>query len=190
MDKFSNIKPKDNSKSNNKEKLLYDAEYLKIVDFEDYKVLKEKDMVVCIPYLIEENKVILRHEYIPSYKLADGQEYHITIISGGIETGETPEKALFRELEEEAGIIVRPEFKPEALKPLFISKTTCNKFYPYLLVLTEPDYHEVIAKGDGSKLEKMSKCVKVDIKYLKGVNASDLITEYMLDKIKKYINQQ
>ena len=60
---------------------------------------------------------------------------------------------------------------------------------PYILTLTERDYHEVIAKGDGSKAEDISKSVKVDVKYIKSLNPSDLITDYMLMKIKEYLNQ-
>jgi len=189
VEQFSKLKPK-NDFDEGKEKVLFDGDYLKVVDFEGSKILKEKDTVICIPYLIEENKIILRHEYVPSYKMADGQDYHMTVISGGIEAGETPEKALYRELEEEAGITVRPGYQPEVLKPLFIFKTSSNKYYPYLLSLSSTDFQEVMAKGDGSHLEKKSKSVKVDVKFLKSINSSDLITEFMIDKIKKFINQE
>jgi hypothetical protein len=54
--------------------------------------------------------------------------------------------------------------------------------------LTETQYQEVIAKGDGSKAEKMSKSVKVDAKFLSNLNASDLITEFMILKMKDYLN--
>jgi hypothetical protein len=74
------------------------------------------------------------------------------------------------------------------MKPLFMTKGTANKYYPYILTLTERDYHEVIAKGDGSKEESMSKSVKVDAKYINSVNSSDLITDYMLMKLKEYLN--
>jgi hypothetical protein len=53
--------------------------------------------------------------------------------------------------------------------------------------LTERDYEEVVAKGDGSKIEEMSKSVKVDVRYLNSLNPSDLITDYMLMKFKEYL---
>ena len=84
---------------------------------------------------------------------------------------------------------LREDFKLEEMKPLFMTKGTANKYYPYILTLTERDYHEVIAKGDGSKAEDISKSVKVDVKYIKSLNPSDLITDYMLMKIKEYLNQ-
>ncbi len=187
MEKFSKIKPKSEF-SDDKEKVLYKDNHFQIVQFEDWSILKERDAVVCIIYLIETNQVVLRYEYIPTFKYVDGQEYHVTLIGGGIEKGEDPKSALFRELEEEAGIVVRDDFEVEELKPLFVSKGSMNKYYPYILRLTERDYHEVIAKGDGSKEEAISKSVKVDIKYLSSVNTSDLITDYMLLKMKEYLN--
>ena len=63
-----------------------------------------------------------------------------------------------------------------------------SKAYPFILPLNERDYHEVVAKGDGSKSEAMSKSVKVDIKHIDAINACDLVTAYMLEKVKEYLN--
>lgn len=186
MDKFSKLKPKDEFVED-KEKVLYKDEHFNVVQFEDWSILKERDCVVCIPFLIETNQIILRYEYIPTFKYVDGQEYHVTVVCGGIENGETPEKAIRRELEEEAGIVLREDFQLEDMRPLFVNKAVANKYYPYLIPLTERDYHEVVAKGDGSKIEEMSKSVKVDVKFIDSLNPSDLITDYMLMKVKEYL---
>jgi len=97
MDKFSKLRPKSTEK---KDKELFSKGPLKIIEFEDWSIIKTKDCIICIPILIETNQVILRHEYIPTFKYVDGQEYHATIVAGGIETGEDPKTALLRELEE------------------------------------------------------------------------------------------
>lgn len=97
MDKFSKLKPK-NIFDDSKEKTLFSKDNLKVIKVEDWNVVKEKDTVVCIPYLIETNQIVLRYEYIPTFKYVDGQEYHVTVVAGGIEVGETTEKALLREL--------------------------------------------------------------------------------------------
>ena len=188
MEKFSKLKPK-NEFTEPDDEILYQDDKIKVVNYEDWSLIKEKDCVVCIPYLIDTNQIVLRYEYIPTFKYVDGQEYHVTLVGGGIEVGESPEMAIVRELEEEAGIVLREDFKLEEMKPLFMTKGTANKYYPYILTLTERDYHEVIAKGDGSKAEDISRSVKVDVKYIKSLNPSDLITDYMLMKIKEYLNQ-
>ena len=189
MEKFTKLKPKSDD-SDKKEDVLFSNDHVKIINYEDWHIIKESDFVVCIPYLVESNQIIIRHEYIPTFKMIDGQEYHLTVLSGTIESGETPERALLRELEEEAGLVLDANYTIEFMKPLFVSKGHASKYHPCLLPLMEKDYQEVVAKGDGSTAEKKSKSAKLDAKYLNSINASDLITEYMLIQIKNYLNIQ
>lgn len=187
MEKFSRMKPK-NEFEEGKEKVLYSDEAIKVIDFEDWSIIKERDLVVCIPYLIEKNEFILRYEYIPTYKFVDGQEYHVTVVGGQVETGEAIETAMLRELEEEAGIVLNEGYKLDALKPLYISKGMTSKYHPFIIPLNEREYSEITATGDGSEVEKKSKSVRVSAKFIDSVKTSDLITDYLLLKLKEYMN--
>jgi len=187
MEKFTKLKPKTEF-TEDKDDILFSNKYMKVINYEDWTIIKESDFVVCIPYLIDSNQIILRHEYIPTFKYVDGQDFHVTVLSGGIEQGETPDRATLRELEEEAGIVVSPDYKIEFMKPVFVSKGNASKYHPCIIQLTERDYHEVVAPTDGSRAEKLSKSVKIDIKFVNSVNPSDLITEFMVMKIKEYLN--
>lgn len=186
MDKFSKLKNKEEVKEK-KDKVLYSDEHIKLVSYEDWSILKSRDCVMCIPYLIETNEIVLRQEYIPTFKYVDGQEYHITIVAGGIELGETPDVALLRELEEEAGIVLKEDFKLEMSKPLFLTKGSTCKMHPYIIPLTEGDYKEIVAKGDGTKAESLSRAFKIDAKRIDQINCSDLPTQYLLMLIKDYL---
>jgi 8-oxo-dGTP pyrophosphatase MutT (NUDIX family) len=157
MKKFTSIKPENLFKK--KEDVIYLMIIFKVINFEEWSI-KEKDLVVCIPYLIESNQIILRYEYIPTFKYVDGQDYHVTLVGGGVETGESNDTAVLRELEEEAGIVVNEEYQLESLKPLFMKGAT-QKVTAYIIPLNERDYHEKVAQGDGSKVEKKSKSVKI-----------------------------
>lgn len=187
MQRFSKLKPKTDF-TPDEDDIAYDGKHLSVINYEDWSFVKEPDFVVCIIYLIEENQFILRHEYIPTFKYIDGQEYHLTVLSGTMQDGETPERTLLREIEEEAGIVIRPDFEIQFMKPLFVSKGHASKYHPAIITLTERDYHEVMPKGDGSKAEKMSQTIKLDKKYINSVNTSDLITDYMMSKFKEYLN--
>jgi 8-oxo-dGTP pyrophosphatase MutT (NUDIX family) len=187
MQRFSKIKPQE-EQNFQKEDIVYNDKFLKIVKYEDWSVLTGKDAVICIPVLVEENKFVIRQEYIPSFKMAEGQEIHLSCVGGPIEMGESPEVALLRELEEEAGIVLRNNFKFEFDKPLFLGKFTSMKIHPCIIPLNESDYHEVMIKGDGSREEKLSHTPKIDIKYLNSLQTSDVVTELMLIKLKEYLN--
>jgi len=187
MDKFSKMRPKSEFFAK-KDEVLFSKGEMNIVEYEDWTIVKAPDYIICIPILLESNQMVLRQEYIPTFKYVDGQEYHATLVAGRIESGETPINALFRELEEEAGIVVREGYEPEELRPLFTSKGLTSRAYPFILPLNERDYHEVIAKGDGSVAESKSRSVKVDIKHINNINVTDLVTEYMLMKVKEYMN--
>lgn len=187
MQKFSKIKPNEII-DNKKDDVVFSDDHLKIVKYEDWSIIKENDAAFCIPYLIETNQIVIRNEYIPTFKYVDGQEYHITLVGGTIEDGELPETAMLRELEEEAGIVLNENYKMETLKPLFISKGITQKIHFFIIPLNEREYTEVTAVGDGSKTEKLSRSVKVDAKYINSLNTSDLMTDYMLLKLKEYMN--
>lgn len=188
MKKFSSVRSRRN-KNIKKGESVWNNEHMEIINYENWTVLKENDSIACIPYFIESNEFILRYEYIPSYKYSSGNEYHITILSGTIEDGEKIEDCLLRELEEEAGLVMDPNYKIEnRLSPIFFNKSGTKKVYPFILPISEKDYQEILPKGDGSEAESKSKCVKISAKYIDGVQCSDLITSYMLLKLKEYLN--
>jgi 8-oxo-dGTP pyrophosphatase MutT (NUDIX family) len=188
MEKFSKLKNKKEIKKD-KQDILYNSDYLKVINYEDWSIIEEKNLAVGIIYFIEQNKFLLRYEYIPTFKYVEGNEFYITILSGSIEENEEPKDAFFREIEEEAGIFIDGNYTLEEFKPLFLNKGHVNKYYPYILTLTDNSFTEKVPVGDGSKAEKKSKCIVLDINKLDYIETSDLITEYMILRFKEYLNK-
>lgn len=187
MEKFSSLHKnidKEEKKKDNKTQVDYKGDYVRVINYEDNPITDQKDCVFCLPYFIEEKKILIREESIPSYKYKDGQEYHLSLIGGQVEEGETPEVAMLRELQEESGLVLDSKYKLSNEKPLFIQKGNSSKVYLYLFNLTSNDYEEVKIKGDGSDLEKKSKTLKLHTRYINKLNTSDIITDYLLTKFK------
>ena len=188
MEKFTKLSKKNKSVNRKRKDILYKDDNIEVSKYDTWSIILGKDCAICIIHLIDLNKFIIRQEYIPTFKYVEGQEFHLACVGGQIEEGETPEEALLREIEEEAGIVIRDDFEIEFMKPLFMNKGCGVKCYPSIITLTENDYHEVKIEGDGSMIEKKSKTALVDVKYVNSLLTSDIVTEYVLMKFKEYLN--
>ncbi len=185
MKKFSKSQNSSNIRKKKVEE-LYKDEHVTVIKYENWSIIDDRDCVICIPYFIENGNILLRNEYIPSFKYKDSKEYHVSLVGGGVEDDETPEEALRRELEEEAGISLRDGYRIEFEKPLFKTKGNSSKYHIAILNLTENDYHETIPRTDGTREEKLAQNIKFNTKYLNTIKSSDILTEYVLLLFKRY----
>lgn len=195
VNKFSKLEKEGPKTPNDKSDIKFQGDYLKVITYKDYEIVSEADMVIMLPYLRDEGCVLLRHEYIPTYQYfyKNTIEYKnitnfLTVISGGVDKNESLENALRRELYEEAGIVLSNMYKVEFIKHLFSTKGNVSRYHICLLELSYNDYKVVQPTGDGSKSEKLSKTIKVDISDLNEIKTHDLITEYLLTKFKLEYN--
>ena len=104
MEKFTQIKdapivPED--------EVLFKGNYLDIIKYKDTEILQIKDKVAILPYFRDEATFLMRLEYMPSYQYKNRQTNlrnitnYLTVITGAIEDGETPQQTIRRELYEE-----------------------------------------------------------------------------------------
>jgi len=188
MDKFTKIQNKELTEDKIDKNILFENDWLKIKDIDSYVYLEESDNVCIIPFFIEQNRFFLRQEIVPSYKVKDNANFHLTCISGTIEKDENIEDCIKRELIEEAGISLKENYKVIVLDSLFKSKTCSSKFIYAILPISEYEYTTVPIKGDGSILEKKSKTIAVDVKNINRLQISDTITKLLIFELKKYLN--
>lgn len=159
----------------------------RVVNFEGWNIFVEADKVCCIPYLQEYGCILLRLEPVPSYKLRNKAEQHLTCMSETIGHGETTLECLKRGLVEEFGIKLNDNCDVEFDTPFFQFKGGNTQVNCCLVPLMEHQYTDVAIKGDGSNEETASKMVKVDIKNLRALKPADLTTMYLINKMQMFL---
>ena len=102
MDKFSNIQ---NQVPPVEEEEVYHNDHINVIKYKNNEIIVGKDSIAVLPYMIDEGMIFMRLEYLPAYQYRnkDNQNMknitnYLTVITGGIEKGETPQQALRREL--------------------------------------------------------------------------------------------
>ena len=133
MDKFTKMKE---TKNVEKKEILFQNDWLKIKEKDDYVFLEESDSVCVIPFFIEKNRFYLRQEIITPFKVKDNADFHMTCISGTVEENESHDECIRRELTEEAGIVLRDSYKINIIDSLYKSKTGNSKFIYAILPIS------------------------------------------------------
>jgi len=188
MDKFSKIIKDDNKLTNEIEDFVYDG-YIKVKSKDGWEYVKESDCAIALVHLLDFNEILLRKEIVPPFQERHpNQEFFLTIISGTIDGNETPVQTITRELIEEAGVSLNTNYNGfEKMGEYFWCKGNTSKCHIFYIPLRTNDFQKVYAKGDGSETEKLSKTVRVDLKYLDSLKPSDLVTSLCLQFIKNKI---
>jgi 8-oxo-dGTP pyrophosphatase MutT (NUDIX family) len=189
MDKFTKQQKIDKlPKPNN---TLYQGKYVNVISYKDWEIIEENSCVIILPYLIDEGYILMRSEYVPTYqyKYKDSPQYKsatnfLTIISGSLKKDENPINAVRRELYEEAGLILSNTYSIDIDRQLNMTKGSLGQYFTCLMPLHIYDYKFTLAPTDGSKNEKLSRTVKVSLGDLDEIITNDLITDYMILKLK------
>lgn len=143
---------------------LWNGKYLDIKTYLDYKyemIMPRHKPACIIPFYTSGNtiNVIVRKEWCPPYFETWGEgSLTYTLITGGIEDGEEPQTAAFREMYEEAGITSNDY---EIIKSIHVPiwKNTTDAVSMYLVKLNS--FSAEVPKGDGSENEARSKSLHI-----------------------------
>lgn len=184
MKKFTKLKDK-------KEDYIFSGATFNVAKTDGWEIVVEKDSVIIIPHFIENNEVLIRKEWIPTYRYREPEkEYFLTVISGTMEDGEDDIQAIRRELQEETGIQLNTLYSSfKKLGEFYLTKGNCGKYRVYYLPIGVNDYTRTVAMGDGSEAEEKSFTVRLDLKFLNDVIAPDMVTAYSLEKLKGILKQ-
>lgn len=194
MEKFTKVKKAQAQQiQKDQDSVVYDG-YFKVIKQDEYEFTEESDCVVCLIYVKDEGYLLMRSEPVPAWSYKHKNDVQklsgqfLTVVSGTIEEGETPQACLRRELYEEAGLVLNEFYQFEIEGPFFRSKATSARFYTCLLELNYNEYKMVAAPGDGSKSEKLSKTIKISLGDIDKIKCNDMISQYLITKLKKEYN--
>jgi len=181
MEKFSKIE---------KTKIKPDVIDLKpksnIMDYKDSSFFIDNDQIVILPYLKDEGYILLTYESIPTYqyKYKDVGEYKnttnfLTVIKGDI-IDETPLQSVRRNIIQKTGVILNSNYLITIDKTLFRDPKTTGQYYISLLEINYNDFKQ----GSLVKSLDNNRVVKVSLGDINDIKTFDLITDYMLLKLK------
>jgi len=170
-------------------KQLWKGKFLSIISpiQYPYEILNEGSEVIVLPYLINENKIIVRSELCPPYFCKDNEvKKYFTLLSGMVEENESIEDGLMREIQEESGIYdfdLEWYIKEKELPIWKNSNIRCNL---YILGLTSYDIGK--PTGDGTIYEEKSESILMTLEEMK--NIIDYETNYDLIFLMSYYRLQ
>lgn len=193
MEKFTQI---ENKPILPESETLFNGKHLDIINYKDTEILQIKDKVAILPYFVDEGKFLMRLEYLAAYQyknrgksnLKDVTNY-LTTITGTMEENESPEQTIRRELYEESGIVLNNLFEFDVEGPFFCQKYSIGQIWICLIELPINSYRQVKPPTDGSKHEKLSKCINISIGDINQIINNDIISKYLISKLINKISQ-
>lgn len=167
-------------------KVIFDAGSTQILNINDETVLQQNSKVICIPYLIEKNSILLRYEKIKAFnQIRPEIDKYITVMLSDITEDKSPLETLKTALISMYGIELSTDCKPEFLAPIFLAKDSTALYNICILPLMEYHYTQIIP----SELEEMKMKetnIILNTSDLNNIIIYDLVTRYTIDLFKQH----
>ena len=137
-----------------------------------------KLQIAILPYFKDDGYIFLKYEKFPNLDGKD-ETYQLTCIRGNYDEKETESQNLRRVLYAKTGIVLNNMFSIDVDESFFKDFDNYNKYYVCLLELSYNDY-----KQSSVKLTEENKVVKISLGDIDNIKYYDLITNYMILKLK------
>lgn len=188
MEKFTNIKKNEPKRKENED--LFKNDEMSIIKFDDKDIITSVDQIVILPYFKDEGFFLLKYEKLPAFKFKykdrseyNDQDYYLTSIKADLIEEQTPTQNVRRVLHEKTGIVLNHLFPIEVDKVLFKQENNVGQYHICVLTINYNDY-----KQSSVQTTDENKVVKVSVGDIDSIKLFDLITDYILLKL-KYENE-
>ena len=185
MEKFTKIEKKEKKITQPDNKII--GKDIDIIEFKDWDIILGKDKVAILPYLKDDGYILMRYENIPTYqykfKNTEGYkdvENFLSIIKGDIEKNETPTQSVRRILIEDCGLVLNQNYPITIDKNLFKDEKNTGQYHIALIELNYNDFRQ----GPLKKSEEDNRVIKLSLGELDDIKTFDLITDYLLLKLR------
>lgn len=184
MKKFTKIKRSEIKREENED--LFNNDNMSIIKFDDKDIIITKAQVVILPYFKDESFILLKYEKCPAFKFKykdkseyNDIDYYLTSIKSEYNNDQTPTQNVRRVLHEKTGIVLNNLYPIEVDKVLFKDENNVGQFHICLLNIKYNDY-----KQSSVQATKENRVVKVDLGNIDSIKVFDLVTDYLLLKLK------
>lgn len=186
MQRFTKIQKTDSKKPGDIAN-MYTGKDMNIISYKEWDIIKGKDKLVILPFFKDDGHILLTYENIPTfqyrYKNVEGYKNvtnFLTTIKGDIKEGEDLTVAVRRILSEKTGVILNSTYPITIDKNLFKDEKNTGRYVISLLEINYNDYQQ----GHVNQMDGQNNVVKISLGDLDNLKTFDLITDYMILKLK------
>jgi hypothetical protein len=184
MDKFSSLKMEKEEEVKDTSKFKNDD--FSVIGYDNSDIILSKDELIILPYLRDDGFILLKYSKTPafSYKYKDigsykNTSFFLTCIKGYTNDDENEIQNVRRILHKETGLVVSTNVSIEVDKILFKNDINVGQYHICLLDLSYSDYKQTSLKNTDD-----NRVVKVSLGDIDEIKSYDLMTDYMLLKLK------
>lgn len=184
MKKFTNIKKGEEKRKENED--IFKNDEMSIIKFDDKDIITSSDQVVILPYFKDEGFFLLKYEKLPAFKFKykdkseyNDQDYYLTSIKSDLIEKQTITQNIRSILYEKTGIVLNNLFQIEVDKILFKQENNVGQYHICILPINYNDY-----KQSSLKITEENRIVKISIGDIDDIKLYDLITDYIILKLK------
>jgi hypothetical protein len=188
MEKFTKIKKNEPKREENED--LFKNDDMSIIKFDDTDIISSTDQIVILPYFKDEGFILLKYEKLPAFKFKykdkaefNNIDYYLTTIKADYEEEQSPTQNVRRVLHDKTGVVLNQLFPIEVDKVLFKQDNNVGQYHICLLNVNYNDY-----KQSSVQVTEENRVVKVSLGDIDHIKIYDLVTDYLLLKL-KYENE-